>query len=236
MCEIDENDSDFEITGESRSNTAPGSNYSANIKVDTIDDQILENVADNYNRNVAVHTHVVRPWIEGDYGRKPSINVITQFALYKCMHEKCIFATNSLEQWFIHMTVHIQLIDYFKNRNALDKNTRNQLIKFRECSYCGYEAKSNFDVLRHLEEEHHRSIFQCSLCFYRTIEDHNMLLHLKACHPAINGQVEVYMCGFQREFNQQDDETLDQDVENNVKKMQCGQGKVEIRTCFEKVF
>lgn len=168
---------------------------------------------------------VVRPWIEDDYGRKPAINVITQFALYKCMHEQCIFATNKLEQWLVHMTVHIQLIDFFKKQEVLDKSTRSRLIKFRECSYCGYEAKANHDVVRHLEEEHHRSIFQCSLCFYRTIEYDNMMLHMNTYHPANGGQQEVYLCGDTLEFNQQDDETLDQDVENNVEKMKCGQGK-----------
>lgn len=172
---------------------------------------------------------MVRPWIEGDYGQKPCINTMTQFALYKCMHEKCIFATNSMEHWFIHMKVHLQVIDYFTKENMLEKSTRSNLIKFRECAYCGYEAKANHDVIRHSEEEHHRSIFQCALCFYRTIEMDNMTMHMESFHSA-SVQNEVYLCGDTREFNQQDEEILDQDLETNVMKIQCGQGKMrEIR-------
>lgn len=209
------------------------SGYStADIKVDTIDDQTLENVANDYNQIDMANMKMVRPWIEDDYGQKPCINAITQFALYKCMHEKCIFATNSLKNWFIHMTVHIQLIDYYKKQNMIEKQTRDKLIKFRECAYCSYKAKKNDHILHHLEAEHHRSIFQCSLCFYRTIEMANMTLHMNNYHPSANGQNEVYLCGDTLEFNQQDEEMLEHGIDYNVKKIQCGQGK-NARAKFE---
>lgn len=230
IVKVGENDADFEITGET---TGGATIYAADdIKVDPIDDRTLQSIANNYNQNDNANKQMVRPWI-GDNAQKPCINTITQFALYKCMDEKCIFATNSLENWFIHMKVHLQVIDYFKKENMLEKSTRTKLIKFRECAYCGYDAKANHDVIRHLEEEHHRSIFQCSLCYYRTIEMDNMALHMKNFHPA-NSQNEVYLCGDTREFNHQDEEILDQDFEINVTKIECGQGK--LREKFDIIF
>lgn len=121
------------------------------------------------------------------------------------------------------MKVHFQLIDYFKDKQILDKSIRDKLIKFRDCPYCSYEARANHDMIRHMEEEHRRSIFQCAVCYYRTIEIDNMVLHMKNYHPA-SDRNEIYLCGKTREFEQQDDEILDQDVEINVKKIQCGQG------------
>lgn len=192
------------------------------IKVDAIDEQTLQNIVDGYKKNYT-NTVVVRPWMDGDYGLKSRIDEICQFALYKCMHEKCMFATNSTENWQIHMAVHCQVIDHFKERDSLEKLTRDKLIKFRECPYCGFEAKADHQMLRHMEEDHRRSIFQCTLCFYRTIETDNMVLHMQSCHP--DATKKIMMCGDVREFLQQDEEILSQDCDNYVKKIQCGQGK-----------
>lgn len=192
------------------------------IKVDAMDEKTLQNIVDGYKTDLT-NTVGVRPWMDGDYGRKLCINEICQFALYKCMHEQCIFATNSMKNWQVHMNVHCQLIDYFKQRDSLEKLTRNKLIKFRECPYCHFEAKADHQMLRHMEEEHRRSIFQCANCFYRTIEMDNMVLHMQSYHPG--AKKEILLCGDTREFLQQDEEILSQDCDSYVKRIECGQGK-----------
>lgn len=181
------------------------------------------------NTSAEIQTKVIRPWIDYDYGRKLHTDQISQFALYKCMHELCIFATNSIQKWFIHMGIHLQLIAYFQSKGYLNTWTRSRLIKFRECGYCGYEAKADHEVIRHMEEEHRRSIFQCALCFYRTIEMDNMVVHMRKFH-ATSGRTEILLCGETREFEQQDDELLEQDCETHVDKIRCGQGKLG-QTC-----
>lgn len=196
----------------------------AAIKIDTIDDETLQNIADDFeNQTDHEHMQKVRPWIYGDYGRSV-IDPICQFGFYKCMHESCIYATNSMEHWFIHMKKHLQLIDYLDKRaGGLGKALREKYIKFRECPYCGYEAKADHDVIIHMEEEHRRSIFQCSLCFYRSIEMDNLVMHMQICHAA-SGRNEIYVCGDVREFEQQDEDILEQDIDANVTKIVCGQG------------
>lgn len=207
------------------------SDRTAAIKIDTIDEQALQYIENNYIQNATEHMQMVRPWINRDYVQKACIDPISQFALYKCMHEKCVFATDSMENWFIHMKIHLQYIDYLKNHDRLTKLNRSQHVKFRECPYCSYAARANHEVIRHMEEEHRRSIFQCSLCFYRTIEMDNMALHMKLCH---SGHSQVYLCGDVCEFEQQDEDVLEQDIEVNVAKIRCAQGKCEIteRTAF----
>lgn len=203
-----------------------GQNAASNIemiKVDAIDDQVLQNVFDTYDKRDR-NPFVVRPWMDDDYGvKKLFIDDICQFALYKCMYEKCMFATNSMNSWQIHMGVHGQLIDFFQKKGSLEKNMRDKLIMYRECPYCCFTAKADHQVLRHMEEDHRRSIFQCAMCYYRTIEMDNMVLHMQKYHP--DATKEVLLCGETREFLEQDEEILQQDCENYDKKIQCGQGE-----------
>lgn len=193
------------------------------VKIDPIDGQALQSVFENYDRN-DTNSFLVRPWMDDEHGlKKICIDEICQFALYKCMYEKCIFATNSIEKWQIHMAVHGQLIDFFKKKGALEKHVRDNLIRYRECPYCPFTAKADHQMVRHMEEDHRRSIFQCAMCHYRTIEMDNLVLHMQNHHP--NATKEVLLCGETREFVQQDEEILDQDCENCARRIPCGQGE-----------
>lgn len=122
------------------------SNYMEVIKTDPMDEQSKQNIADDYDQNNQ-NEIVVRPYMDGDYARKLCIDEMCQFALYKCMHAKCIFATNSMESWQIHMSLHGQMIDYFYDKGLLVKHVRDSLIRFRECPYCGFEAKADHQVV-----------------------------------------------------------------------------------------
>lgn len=193
------------------------------IKVEAIDDEVLQKVFDSYNEN-DTNSFSVRPWMNAEYStKKLCIDKILQFALYKCMYEKCIFATNSMANWQIHMAVHAQLIEYFRKQDRIEKDTRDRLIMYRKCPYCCFGAKADYQLLRHMEEDHRRSIFQCATCFYRAMEMDSMVLHMQRFHADV--EKEILMCGETCEFLQQDDEVLQQHCELYVKKLQCGQGK-----------
>lgn len=194
------------------------------IKVDQMNEEMLKNISVEFNKN-ETYDFVVRPWIEHDYGRKFCINDISQFALYKCMYEKCIFATNSAEKWQMHMAIHLQLIEYFKQKNCLFKGNRDRLIKFRECPYCGFEAKADHEMIRHMDEEHRRGIFQCPSCFYRTMEMDTVVRHIEHFHPNDRPK-QIFLCGNTRDFSQQDEEIMYQDCDVYVQKIVCGQCKL----------
>lgn len=196
----------------------------SSVKIDPeLAEKLLE-INEN-NRQLAEFTTLVRPWI-GDNAKKPSINLLTQFALYKCMHEKCIFSTNSEELWKDHMEIHIKMIDSLtKDKNRLQKSDRNELKKFRKCCYCERECKGNYDVTHHMSEEHRKSIFQCAYCFYRCVEMDSIIIHNETYHPT--QEKEILLCGAfeeKRDFDEKDENILNESHQY-IKRIKCGQSK-----------
>lgn len=163
----------------------------------------------------------VRPWFSNDYAKKCDINTITQFALYKCLHHWCIYATDSEKKWKIHMGEHTHLLDALSNKELIGKDYLVKLAKFRECPYCG-DALHVED--RHMEVKHRRNTFQCAYCFYRTIETDNMVLHVETYHP--NAGREILLYDIYREFHQEDEVILRNGCEQYITKIKCGLGKV----------
>lgn len=169
---------------------------------------------------------IVRPYIFGDYARKLDINTITQFAFYKCMHGACLFACNTEENWKIHMEQHSNLIDLLGEQVKKNSNDKNELLKFCECPYCGYEPKRNKNIecrsldaiCRHMEMEHLRNTIQCAHCYYRTNEMDNIVLHMEKYHP--NCDREILLHGMRREFQDSDLEELKQ-CDRNVTRIKC---------------
>lgn len=176
------------------------------FKIDEQEAQTLFSVVDYYQK-IEASDYMVRPWINGDYVTKPSMCLITQFALYKCMHASCVFSTDSSDIWKAHMNDHIKLIDVFDKHALLNNEVRDHQIKFRDCPYCPTQLGSNPECLSHIEDEHRNSIFQCAFCFYRTIEMDNMKLHYNQFHDSENDP-KVLLTDFHRDFSQKDEETL----------------------------
>lgn len=190
-------------------------------KIDPESETALINAFNNYDE---VHKYEcsVRPWIDLDYAKKPAINLMTQFALYKCMHEKCLYATDNQQNWEIHMAKHLDMFDVLtKHHGAIVKLTRDIQKKFRDCPYCVNEEKANFKVVGHMEE-HSRNAFQCAHCFYRTIEMDNMVLHYGMFHEGKS--TDILLCNEQVEFEQKDEEQLQANCDQNIMKIKCGQG------------
>lgn len=154
--------------------------------------------------------------------RKPCTNTIRQFALYKCMHETCLFVTNSRESFQQHMEIHTQFNDCIKQENVLDNSKHDKLIKFRNCAYCDFKSTANQQLIEHIEDVHGRCIFQSTQCFYRTIEIDNMLLHQKTYHPT--NENAILLCGDTCEFQPYDGKILE-NRDQNAMKIRCGQGE-----------
>lgn len=173
------------------------------------------------------YTVTVRPWFLDDYAKKLNINVITQFALYKCMHGVCLFACDSEENWKIHMEQHLNLIDVLAEKKLLKREYRAELVKFRECAYCGSEPNEKTPlrmdaVCRHMEMEHRRNTFQCAHCYYRTIEIDNMILHMEKYHRDSDREILLY--GVNREFQDSDKDELEQ-CHQKIARIRCNLGK-----------
>ncbi|XP_031636434.1 uncharacterized protein LOC116349232 isoform X2 [Contarinia nasturtii] len=194
-----------------------------NLKIDAEEEQNLLNVHKNYNEIMATFKVSVRPWIDEDYAKKPRINLLTQFALYKCMQERCIFATDDEDKWTAHMKMHINWIDVLTKKlgKNFTKNLRDKYIGFRDCSYCGEISKSDIYFLQHMNERHRFSAFQCSYCFYRTNELDNVVLHYERLHK--DKDANVLLCSEQREMEDKDYDLLENDCTENIKKFMCGQ-------------
>lgn len=173
---------------------------------------------------------IVRPYILGDYARKPDINMITQFALYKCMQDACLFACDSKKNWIIHMEQHSNLIDLLKVELKKKPDYKNELLKFCECPYCGYEPNRRKDVkcrlldavCRHMEMEHLRNTIQCAHCFYRTNEMDNIIFHMERYHSNCDRKILLYgkQDGIDREFQDSDLEELKQ-CDQHINRIIC---------------
>lgn len=166
----------------------------------------------------------VRPWFPLDYAKKLHVNVITQFALYKCMHGACLFSCDSEQKWETHMAQHLKLIEVLQTKNLLNNEYRAELIKYRECAYCPFEAKKNSQLSRHMDMEHRRNTFQCTHCFYRTIEMDNMVFHMSKYHANANREILLY--GTHREFQESDAETLIDGSLQYIAEIPCNLGKL----------
>lgn len=195
-----------------------------NLKKDPETREMLLNVFKDYEKFKKFNRFEVnvRPYISGDYAKKLDINPITQFALYKCMHDTCLFACNSENDWKIHMEQHHNLIDALTDFNLLNKDNRQQLLKFRECSYCGSEPHTGHQVCRHMEMEHRRNIFQCAHCYYRAIEIDHIIWHMEECHA--DSDREILLCGLQHEFQQEDEDALQNGCQQYITKIKCNLG------------
>lgn len=200
----------------------PNSNHVYTIKINAEEEAALKKVAGLYQQ-IEEYGVSVRPWFELDYAKKPDINLITQFSLFKCMHEQCIFAIDSVELWIEHMEMHLKFIEVCMKEEVVHKTRRDEMKKFRECPYCGWLATANRTLIDHMHDEHGRSIFQCSYCFYRTCEMDNMVLHHETYHK--EQPRDILLCGDQREFDATYADVMRNRCDDFVTKIRCGQGK-----------
>lgn len=187
--------------------------------------QIQKTIDENQNAE-SKFTVKVRPWIPGDYIRKPDINLMTLLALFKCLHKTCTFATDNEVRWNQHIEQHLKVVDYLNvtlGQSWEKSERRENYMRFRDCPYCeDFHTKLNVDVTNHISGHHRGSNLQCRYCFYRCVELDNIALHLEEFHP--DKPKEILLLDESREFIHSDLEQLGELCSHNLKKMKCGQG------------
>lgn len=190
------------------------------IKIDKTERQHFLDVVNHYNEvNKDSIGTVLRPWLENCNARKP-LNIIAQYALFKCMHRECFFATDSEEKWTSHMVEHLKLIDILSQKKWLSNETRSKHIQFRECPYCDTGSKANYQVTAHIESEHRRCIFQCAFCYFRSVEIDGIVLHYDIFHH--EEVQEVLVCGENCEYEYTLDDIFWECEQQYFQKINCG--------------
>lgn len=162
----------------------------------------------------------LRPWCINNDTKKCKMKTLAQYALYKCMNQWCTYATDSKENWKIHMDEHIFLLFELMRMELIggkDDVYQVKLAKFHVCHYCGDDSETE-----HMETEHRGSIFQCSYCFYRTIEIDNLILHMEKYHSNADRGVLLYK--IDREFQPKDEAEIINGCKKNVTKIKCAIG------------
>lgn len=86
-------------------------------------------------------------------------------ALFKCMEAACSFFTSDATIFASHLKLHKD-----KTRGSL------------ECAYCQFESKNDFDIVKHIKDEHEYDIFSCGSCFYRSASACNVHTHYESFH------------------------------------------------------
>lgn len=161
-----------------------------------------------------------------DWATKPPFTFTSLLCTYKCMYDQCVYATNDEENWKAHMIQHLDLIDALEKQRSdiFTERSKLRFLKFRECSYCTYEPRRNYQLKEHITEEHRGSRFQCSFCFYRAFELDYMTLHNDKFHNDESTR-EILLVREHQEDNSEWYPILSEACDNNVAKIKCCQGK-----------
>lgn len=173
-------------------------------------------------------TVMVRPWVHDVLqAKKPAIYLMAQFALYKCLHKDCTFATDDDDKWSQHMEKHLGVIKFcnlIKGMTWSKEERFYNYMRYRQCPYCiDFYGQYDGEVATHMIEDHRKSNLQCSHCFYRCIEMDSIVHHYEKYHS--NEPKEILLRSDQREYEYADHEKMKTYVDQNVKKIKCGQGK-----------
>lgn len=143
----------------------------------------LLRIAERYSLpSLLANGHYVKPWIENDISTKMTFHLDTQYALFKCMHSNCIFATNDRKAMLEHLDNHLKLISILDENGKIRNDMLRKESKYLDCCYCDKHLTSCAKLVNHILDEHSSSVFQCQFCFYRTFEGDNILLHYENFH------------------------------------------------------
>jgi hypothetical protein len=94
-------------------------------------------------------------------------------AKYKCLSQRCYYYTCSAKNFEIHLSAH-------KPADRID---------FMMCPYCDFELEPSTEIrnlIKHIDEEHSASKYQCAFCFYRSTSVSNVISHSKIYHRMKN--------------------------------------------------
>lgn len=172
--------------------------------------------------NTGISKFNLKPWTTKTPTLKSSqmcgvmLNEVSLFAPYKCMAVECSFSSSNAYAMLHHLRNHEKEIGQ-QNSSTMDTSS------WLECPYCEEIADSCTWLVKHIQEEHTNSIFQCPYCFYRTCAAHNVIIHLKLYHP--KDKIHVYVCNGKAKSLQTDLNHIWKSRATNVRAINCGDGK-----------
>lgn len=142
---------------------------------------------------------------------KKMLRDICLYALYKCMDINCVFTTDNADHMLTHLRNH-------------ENNLSNEAPSWLECAYCDIMADSCTLLVKHIQDEHQSSIFQCPYCFYRSCVAHNVVVHLKLYHAA--EKKSVLVCNGKPRMYSTEKALIEKSREENIRKLICTEGKL----------
>lgn len=108
-------------------------------------------------------------------------------ALFKCMAIDCIFTTSDKDSMLRHLNNHEDLLMTEGSFNQDDST-------WLECCYCEEIIDTCTLWVKHINEVHSKSIFQCPYCFYRSVDQNNVSSHLNQYHGNEEEKY-IFVCG-----------------------------------------
>lgn len=120
------------------------------------------------------------PFIKYETTIKQMLRDVSLIALYKCMSINCIFTTDDPIIMFEHINNHEEHVRLCQNSSNQTKSLDH--ISWLECSYCDKMEDSCALLIKHIQNVHSTSIYQCAYCFYRTVDPSNIVTHQKMYH------------------------------------------------------
>lgn len=170
----------------------------------------LGSISKEYNETevVSLKEWLSIPTIKLQKHCKRMLRDICLYALFKCMDMNCAFTTDNADKMLIHL------------RNHENGSTE---PKWLECAYCNIVADSCALLVKHIQDEHQSSIFQCPYCFYRSCAAFNVVVHLKQFHP--NEKVSVLVCIGKPRLYATEKALIEKSRRENIRPLRCTEGK-----------
>lgn len=167
------------------------------------------------------NVNVLKPWTKSESQKSAAVNSfmlrdVSLYSLYKCMAVDCQFTTNLSDRMLTHLRSHD-----FQMETAVG-GLFSDTSSWLECAYCEVIADSCTLLVKHIQDEHATSIFQCPYCFYRSCAAYNVVIHTKQLHKAQRHFVLV--CNGKTKMLASELSVIHQARDVNVRAISCGKG------------
>lgn len=156
----------------------------------------------------------LKPWGNNQTNKlqkhcKKMLRDICLYALFKCMDINCEFTTDNPDHMLIHLRNH--------------ENILSNEPSWLECSYCDIMADSCALLVKHVQDEHQSSIFQCPYCFYRSCSAWNVVIHLKQYHS--EEKKSVLVCNGKPRMYAAEKALIEKSRVENIRPLRCTEGE-----------
>lgn len=175
--------------------------------------------------------YALKPWLKPNgpktltaYARQ--LQPISLYALFKCMSPECSFSNdrdiNMLAHLRQHNHQHAAVADEQRNGQSAGEKP------WLECAYCTLLADTPESLVRHTNNVHKSSIFQCPFCFYRSCSAYNVIMHQAAIHA--QHVTSVLVCLGKTKALSSELPLIHASRAQYVQPLRCDSGKSEVST------